>query len=240
MGGQTGADEVSLERSDLIEAIAQLRVAIDAGDEVGPLVELLSELALDYADITPNVMVSRCPFTAVPVHYPMDVTGLDGPYWDADAPIRHLPERAATLLAVTGAVATSGEIEPGAFERELGPPHHVLHPSILELPGVKAVLSSVAVGPHSALVTAYFQNPVLVALRDVPELGTHRLLSWGTDRLAPRAVGSERVVLDDAPAGWFDDERICWIAPADDEWVLRTGRDGCPYTEGPYVEGSKR
>ena len=233
MAGDTGADDASLKRSFLIEAIAGTRAAIADGPEVdvAPLVSMLRELAVAYAELTPVVMVSRCPYTAIPLRYPMDVEGLDGPYWDASAPIRHLPERAATVVAITGAVVASDELEPATFDRRLGPGHHVIHPSILDQAGTRVVLSCVVMGPHRILVTSYFQNPVALSLGAFPELGTDRELRWGSDHLPRVDLDDRRVILTGSESGWLDDDRIGWIDVGDEDWIVRTGRDGCPYDE---------
>ena len=121
------------------------------------------DLALAYADNTPVVTVSRCPFTTEPVDYPLDTLGTDGPCWDAGAPIRHRPRRPPTVMGITGKLVAGGDVEPAPFERHFESGGHRVHNNLMDLEGARAVLSQVPVGEHRVLFTTYFQRPVCSA-----------------------------------------------------------------------------
>lgn len=188
-----------------------------------------------YLGLIPSVPISRCPFTGHEVRWPLDVFGLDGPFWDAQAPIRRLPrELPATLLSVTGALVFA---EPPEWTEHLvkpGPGVPYVVPRILEDDNVQAVLTTTVVGPHLAFATVYFSA----------DGKGPRCNDWGTDRFHvsghdealgwDSVDGDEEIDTDLHP--WFEAERLQWIEPGDVDRALQQGADDCPYLN---LEGTR-
>ena len=166
--------------------------------------------------------VGRCPFTSLAVLRAVDTRTLAGPWWSHHAPLRPTPCDPATLYALTGALAISGEPEATAYLVAPGPgvPHVV--PRLMERNDTIAVLASVRVGAHTAYVTTYFAPP---GSTDLPVANEWPYDCWrGPDGW--RAVDEPEEI--DADLGrWLDAGRVLWLDERDG--ALRAGRDGCPF-----------
>ncbi len=200
-------------------------------------------LMTEYAERLPFVRLSRCPFCQSELEYPLDPTGLDGPWWHkgdlADYPRPNGCEHFRVLL---GAInfkdlkptesEWNGEVEPGP-----GAPYVV--PRLLDELKMRAVISSFTMPKgYVCYPIAYFsEEPVHGALLHQP---------WGRQayRVFNEAGESE---------GWwsandvidFDIESrvaagsVLWIQAGDESLKLH-GESPCPYANLPGVRAPQR
>jgi hypothetical protein len=190
----------------------------------------------EYEAGLPVVPLARCPFTGVVFAHTLDTEGLDGLWWQYDLPIRGYDERPPTFFALTGAVALSGEPEPAPFDRRPGPEVPYVLARMLLHDDVKAVVSSVPIGPHTGYAVTYFARPVPPMLQRMNDWGT-AIYTYETAS-APElwdGVEEENEVLDLDLARWIDSGDLLWIAPGDASLALRSTSAGCPYVG---LEGS--
>ena len=145
--------------SDLRERIAELEWGRSEDDAVLGLRTELSQAYESYAAGLPRLALSRCPFTGAVLTTAIDTWGLDGPWWDAERPVRPMEDTPSCLLVLSGAMRLVDPIEPADFLTLPGPPVPSVAPSLLERPGVSAVLGSLPVGRHTAYSIAYFADP---------------------------------------------------------------------------------
>lgn len=185
-------------------------------------------------------VVSRCPHTGLELLLPIDDLGLDGLWWDHEAPARATGGRLGTCYAITGAMALAA-VEDTPHLSVVGPAIPYVVPRLLEPAGTTAVVSSLPIGDHAGYVIAYFAPPGTTGLPSTDEWGTGRWWSVDADgraRWSSRAV--EYQESDDAElhetrdpdlATWIEQGRVQWIAPEDETTQLRTSVDGCPYLD---------
>ena len=69
---------------------------------VEALQEQLAAMRDEYENWLPVVPLSRCPFTGETVDYCIDLMGLDGLWWNYDAPVRRTGELPPAYLPWTG------------------------------------------------------------------------------------------------------------------------------------------
>ncbi len=193
-------------------------------------------LALGYSDGLPNLVLSRCPITLEELARPFDRIGLDGPFWDADAPLRGTPDPAPTLVAFTGAMALAATIEPTSHLVSPGPGVPFVVPRLIGHPDIRATLSSVDVGEHLGFVICYYS--------EADGLTLTRFNDWGTRRYWWRSpqgqLGWDRVyedseVIDIDLAPWIESGDLSWIQPGERDLILHSTVDDCPYVG---LEGS--
>jgi hypothetical protein len=182
-----------------------------------------------YCDLVPTVAVARCPLTEEVLGLAIDVVGLDGPWWNHEAPCRPSPAPLPpTMLGFDGALRVSA-VPVTPYGVGPGPEVPTVIPRLLEYPCVHAVISSIRIGPDDGYVTSYFAAP------DAEPL-TLPLSDWGSDHyrvagfdgpFVPVGAGDEGRDPDLGP--WLDTGRCWWIAPGDAALELRQGREACPY-----------
>lgn len=85
-------------------------------------------------------------------------------------PEEELPE---TLIAFTGALRLADDVEFTPFLVMPGPGAPYVLPRLLDQEGVRAVVSSVAIGAHQGYVIAYFAES--------PPDGAQRANDWGSE-----------------------------------------------------------
>ena len=187
--------------------------------------------ALDrYLQGLPVIPVSRDPLSGKVLYLSVDTFGLDGPWWDYDAPVRPADRVPDTLAAFTGALRPGNPLEEMPFPCQPGPEVPYVLPHLLEQDGCIAVISTVAIGPHTGYPICYFAEPGTVA---VERAGAWGAGSWSwvrsdgmvhsyDDDLDPEAMDFELLP-------WLERYKIFWIAPGDPDWILREGVEGCPY-----------
>jgi hypothetical protein len=188
------------------------------------------ELTRRYRDLLPEVPVARCPRTGALVRWPIDNVGLDGWFWDADAPVRRRDPLPSTWRAMAGAMRLSGPVERASFLCTPGPDVPFVVTRIIESPGIQAVIAQVAVGRHTGWAISYFgPDPQGVPLVNLWGTGTYYVYddegTWlGWANAVPKV---EDYDFDLEP--WVSSGKVLWIEPGDDSATLREGVDGCPY-----------
>jgi len=239
------------ERMTLIREILEARREIDAagwelersdgpsGDERDAAnnryeraLDRLREVELPYEARLPRPAISRCPFTGNLVEYHLDTFGLDGPWWDAEQPVRPIVELPPTVFAITGAVAILGKAPETPFSVKPGPGVPWVVPRILSLPGIRAVVSCLKIGPYLAYPVVYFS---IDSHREHPRINT-----WGTDRYMHTHEGGSGSIertwnlpgeFDYDLKPWIQKGKVLWISPEDPESKLRSLPRECPYLD---------
>lgn len=225
-----------LARCFAVEAeLSRIADAMDDGDmgELAAFDTAQAELTVlrdQYLDSLREHELSRCPFTGEVLRWKIDLDGLDGPFWNRDAPLRPPSRLPGTVHALTGALALRAPIDSAPFIAAPGPAVPWLAPDLLTAPGVRAVLSSLRVGRHPGWLIAYFLEPGAAPPDSVPDWGIDHCRRTGDN-------GEERWWLPDplrSPpafelAPWIARGRVLWIAPDDPGLRLRSTLAGCPY-----------
>lgn len=186
----------------------------------------------EYGDRLPRVPFSRCPHTQLVLKRSLDPYGLDGPWWHKSRIVNvEEPAAAPTFKVLLGALNLNGR-EPAEAVAEVipGPEAPFVVPRLLELPGMQAVVSRLALETgDTAHVIAYFSGD------DIP---THKLHQhWlRQDLWFPNASGGTSWLTMNDPYDfdlqkWIAAGKLWWIAPADPEMRLVGGAGGaaCPY-----------
>ena len=222
--------------------------------------EKLSEMRDQYRLNVPVLPLSRCPYTNQVVYHSIDHYGLDGLWWNSEAPIRPVEVLPSSFFMVNGAV-NLGKIEKTPFVVKPGPEVPYVVQEILSQPQFKAVISKIKVGDHIAYPIFYF-------IEDW-EKGMEPMNNWGTNywtfldadmQLGYNEYGvyqeeeepdySDEPVIDDDEdeedteytydfdlTKWVKDGKLLWIAPDDPTFTLKTGTSGCPYLN---LQGSRQ
>jgi len=239
------------QRDSLVRRILDVRERLEdaawlknAGDEAAAtaaglyatLHTQLSELHQEYADNLPRLAMSRCPFTGKVFEHSIDPWGLDGPWWDSQWPIRPWDETPESLVVLSGAMRLGEHLETTPFLVLPGPQTPCVASSLLERPGVVAVVSSLAVGGHTAYPIAYFSDPPSV---EPPTLNTWGSRQWNapwSDLAHDLEIVEDEDELDGDLEWWIAAGRLLWIAPGDLDLRLRSTIKDCPYLE---IDGSR-
>lgn len=190
----------------------------------------LSTLWDAYVAGTPYVPLSRCPFTQQVFRPSLDPYGLDGLFWKFDAAARRSEPMRGSLFAFTGALRLGDPVEAAPFLVRPGPEAPFVVPRILHHDAIRAVLSSVPIGRHTAYAIIYFsQHPVM---------DLERFNTWGLDDYSLEidtdeyGWNSSTPMLQDYDfelAPWIQQGKLHWIAPGDESLTIREGLAGCPY-----------
>ena len=181
-----------------------------------------------YATALPEVALSRCPWTGSEVTLRMDTGNVDGPWWNLDQPIRPDMLRPESMLVMTGAVKPGAPWPSAPFMVAPGPEVPFVIPGLLAMDGVRAVLSSVQIGPHTVYAVCYFGTALPKGLPLVDEWGTRICRIVGEDtRWAQCPPQDADPDFDLVP--WLASGRLLWIQPGDSDLMLRTGALSCPY-----------
>jgi hypothetical protein len=190
----------------------------------------LMELRDQYRGGLPFLPVSRCPFSAQVLYHSVDPYGIDGLWWDYDAPIRPVENYPPTFHSMTGALGLAEPVENAPFTCAPGPGIPYVVPEVLSSPSVRAVVSALTVGRHRGYVIAYYSevNPL-----PVPRLSTWGSSQWnvldtrGTFSWGSGIITSAQCDFDLTP--WIRNEKLLWIQPGDSGLTLRNGEAGCPF-----------
>jgi hypothetical protein len=211
-----------------IEAEGETPELIAAEDQ---LVDTLLTTRQMYAARTPIVPLSRCPYTGLEVHYPIDTFGLDGLWWDYDDPVRPKRKLPPTVFALTGAIAPSDSVEFTPNIVSPGPSSPYVIPRLLAEDGTTAVLSSLKIGPHQAYAIVYFGFPAQPERPVVNEWGRQ---DWLIQMADPPGWDAMPLLIKDCDFDlrpWIEGERLLWIAPEDEQLTLHLGVNECPYMD---------
>jgi hypothetical protein len=161
------------QRDALVRRIYELESKLYAPDDQLPSVEeaanirerLYASLA-EYSDILPRVVLSACPWCGEPLKRVFDPFGLDGPWWHVDVQVKYEePAACEHFRVLLGALALGGGGRPPREPREVkaevrpGPDAPFVVPALLQLPGMKAVVSELKL-PHGDVgyPVAYFSS----------------------------------------------------------------------------------
>jgi hypothetical protein len=198
----------------------------------------------EYAERLPFVKLSRCPFCAKVLEYPMDTGGLNGPWW-FNGPLAEYPkpDGCEHFRVLLGAMhfGLNHPIEAEMIPEVLpGPGVPFVIPRMLEkVPAMKAVISRFTMPPgYECYPIAYFsEKPVHGAL-------LHQ--AWG--RQAYQVLDEEGKYegwsaandkLDFELQPWIDKGVLLWINPGDTEFTLQS-RPPCPYVNLPGVRAPQK
>lgn len=185
-----------------------------------------------YIDGTPLVVLARHPATHAIVRHSFDPYGVDGPWWNVDT--RHRPDGpdVAGWLGATGGIVRGPRPDGGAALRWLLSP---VSQRLLDA-GATGVMRRLVSATTTCDVVAWFDLEDR-EVEPAPDLGQATATVRGAD-------GTFRGYVDVAPLDPRDDVaeaigsgRLRWITPGDDDHVLRTGLDNCPFvdTDGRWV-----
>ena len=190
------------------------------------------ELMAEYAERLPFVRVSRCPFSGTVLEYPMDPYGYDGMWWEPKEIEDYPPVAGGPHFRVLlGAVDFQGREPTEAAVRKTtlpGPGAPFVVPDLLNLPGMKAVISQLRLphGDTAYLVAYYSEEPVHGAYLHQP---------WGRDSYALFDIdgnyegwGYSTAQWDFDLAPWLARGLVLWIQPGDDSLTLVDSGD-CPF-----------
>jgi hypothetical protein len=232
------------------ELAAEMELWEEEGTEQKALEERLADMDREirqllerYLEGLPVRELSRCPFTGEKLSLAIDDLGLDGLWWNADAPKRPENELPATWFALDGALKLGGELEKAPFLCCPGPDVPFVLPRLLEHIQVKAVISAVQIGVHTAYPIVYYADPMLYGETRVNDWGTERY--WETGSLIPElwTPGQYVSLTPDASEydfdlkPWIKAGKLLWIAPGDESLTLHGHASHCPYLNLP---GSRR
>ncbi|HWQ22307.1 MAG TPA: hypothetical protein VN478_06240, partial [Clostridia bacterium] len=193
--------------------------------------EEIDSLRGRYMADLPVVALSRSPWSGDVLEYAMDVSGLDGLWWDYGQPLRPLQQLPADFIGLAGALLPGAPTEKTPFEVRPGPEVPYVVPRLLALSGVCAVLSQIQIGPHTGYAVAYFA--------DHPEQVSNRVNTWGTDFY--EVIDGQGVLtwsFDGDVAAldrdfdlkpWMEAGKLLWIQPGDASMTLRPDVQACPF-----------
>lgn len=218
------------------------RDANRAGDRAAAVdaEEVLARTAREYIARLPRPSISRCPWTGDVVSHSIDQFGLDGPWWDAETPLRPFEDLPPTWFAFSGAMAIASPVEPTPFLVKPGPGAPFVVPRLLERDEVLAVVTSVPVGRHQGWAIVYFASgPVPGPRIDDWSAATYPVRrddgTWGWSHADEWPSEWD---FDLVP--WLEQEKLAWVFPGDGTFTLRAGAEGCPYVGLPGPRTSAR
>lgn len=236
------------ERNDLLTSIFQLRKILEQlrfdlenttedetlqnhlmqeYDKVSNELEVFEE---KYTAGLPNLQLSRCPYTNKIYSLCIDSFGLEGPWWDANQPIREEEEAMPSFFAITGSVNIIGEAPTAPFTIKPGPAIPWVCPRLLSNEAISAVLSHIKIGIYDAYLTVYYTNSEVVE--------TKRINTWGIDEYLINddegyavldRTYDEEDEYDFDIARWIKNGKLQWIAINDQTLELHSSINNCPY-----------
>lgn len=220
--------DASAERARLVAESARLSA------QKSPDLNRVQEVNRRYRALLPDVTVARSPESGALVAWPIDVVGLDGPFWDYESPVRRpSSSRPPDWLAMTGAMRLADPVEHPPFAVVPGPEAPFVVPRILDSPDVRAVIAEVPVGTHTGWTISYF-GPRPEGVRLVNLWGTNTYRKYretgrgGWDWDIPNVSN-----FDFELAPWLDSGKLLWLEPGDESAALREGLSGCPFVDLP-------
>jgi hypothetical protein len=238
-------------------------VATTVGEAPETVVQELDSLRSSLSDARDlyrlNVSVlplSRCPITRQVAYHSIDVFGLDGLWWDNQVPIRPVDVLPSTFMMMLGALKLGPRIEKAPFPVRPGPEVPYVVPEVLSHTNVKAVVSTVKVGNHTAYPIFYYGLDWEKDLEPMNNWGANHWsyldrdgnLRYNEYGVIPISDDSYLEDLEEAPDDdeedveytvdydmrrWLEEGKLLWIEPGDQTFTLREGASGCPYLDLP-------
>jgi hypothetical protein len=192
----------------------------------------LSALEEIYIANLSQLPISRCPYTDEQFYFSIDLFGLDGPWWNAEQPIRTAEETIPSFFAITGSVNIIGDPPLLPFTIKPGPAVPWVCPRLLSNENISAVLSHLKIGLYDAYITVYFTNNLEVNLKRINTWGTNEYLINDSDGLAVLdRTYDEEEDYDFNIAPWIKKGKLHWIAINDKTLELQNSVDNCPYLD---------
>lgn len=190
----------------------------------------LNEMRDKYEDNLPVLPLSRCPFSNEVVYHSIDPYGLEGLWWNYDAPVRKLENLPAAYFALDGAVTLQGQVESAPFLCKPGAGVPAVLPRLLNIDGIKAVISLVPIGTHQGYAIFYFAShaaPGLIRVntwgsRQYTFIDSQNMLRWGESSLSIDDYDFEL-------GKWIESGKLLWIKPGDESLDLHSSAGDCPY-----------
>jgi len=208
------------------------------GSEIASILETFQVISRKYLNGLPKIPVSRCPFSGETVVHSLDIFGIDGLWWNYEAPIRPVEALPRTFHSMSGAVTVRQPVEKTSFVVHPGPDIPFVIPGLLAYPSVVAVLSSVRIGPHIGYPICYFSSD--------PGSVDFLVNSWGASErlegqgMSERGWSNRELKVEEMDFNlepWIRSEKLGWIEPGDSQFEIKTSLDDCPYLG---LEGTKR
>jgi hypothetical protein len=203
------------------------------------LVEKAAGLLSRYLDGLPERRLSRCPFTGEVLSMKIDDFGLDGFFWNNSAPRRPEQKFPGTYFAMDGALKLQGTPEKCPLLCSPGPDLPYVLPRLLQYDEIKAVISCIKIGPHTAYPIIYYADPAPEGVFRVNDWGTERYWEPGTpvpELFTPGLyidVPAEPEEMDFDLEPWIKAGKLLWIPPGDESLTLHGHAFGCPYLDLP-------
>lgn len=184
----------------------------------------------EYADRLPRVRLSICPITGKPLKRAFDGFGLDGPFWVTRCPVSiEEPEAPDTFRVLLGAVDLQGRAPIEVVEEvRPGPAVPFVVPELLALPGMRAVVSRVAL--ESGDVTypiAYFSDQP-TAPEDLHQPWARLDFWFKPEEGGDASWSASNAAWDFDLDPYLDARQLGFIHPDDPDRVWHRGDDGCP------------
>ncbi|HQQ90047.1 MAG TPA: hypothetical protein PLU82_07490 [Oscillospiraceae bacterium] len=251
----TAADQKNITAAllDLADRRMRLAAELSASEDetgAGDVREQLEKTAAEFSDLLGRYLnglpvrpLSRCPFTGEVLSMAVDDFGLNGFFWNNDAPKRPRNRLPETYFAMDGALKLAGKPEPSPLLCCPGPGVPYVLPRLLRRKEIKAVISCLKVGTHTGYPIFYYADPMPDGVLRVNDWGTERY--WEPGSPVPGSVPPGLYVdvparpeeMDFDLASWIRAGKLLWIAPEDAALTLHSGISRCPYLDLP---GSRR
>ncbi len=233
------------ERAALLARVAELHAVLypqaegataPAGPERLRLLDDSYQALAEYGDRLPRVAMSRCPHTQQVLKRSFDPYGLDGPWWNKSRAARvEEPPAPLTFRVLLGALDLRGRTPSEATAPVIpGPSVPFVVPRLLELPGMKAVISRLELQTGDiAYPIAYFADQPHYPGRLHQQWLRQEL--WYTNSTGGKSWTVKNDVWDFELARWIESGHLYWIEPGDTELRLRSRESGdaCPYLDLP-------
>lgn len=233
----------------IIHFINQLSAAYEEGapgyrslDELMALIEKKDEAAgklrEKYLQAITQKNISRCPFTGQILARRIDDYGIDGLWWDSVVPTRPEETLLPTFFAMDGALTLSeGKAENTPFLCRPGPDIPFVIPRFLDYTQVRAVISCINIGPHTAYPIVYYADPMLYDEVPVKDWGSDYY--WEEESTILRLMNTEENTSPNSDEydfelePWIKKGKLLWIAPQDEDLTLHSHVSYCPYLDLP-------
>lgn len=201
----------------------------------------LRSLVQRYSDELPTIALSRCPYCQAINYLPFDYYDLDGLWWRREEVVRarERQQLCPHFLTLSGAIKLVDEITWSPFGVLPGPEVPFIVPHMLRDDPIKAVISQITVGSHTAYPIVYFSEvkPVKVE-KPVCEWGNSIAVLVQKDGELDTPSSNSYFFLDEYAdfdlAPWIEKGKVLWIDPSDELLNLRLESDNrCPYLNLP-------